>query len=76
VDLVEWGFKRRETINIENVAPRIRCAFFLEVLAISLANPCAHAREVHTMFDRDVKEILIGFAAIVIIAVAIVYLRQ
>jgi hypothetical protein len=28
------------------------------------------------MFDRDVKEILIGFAAIVIIAVAIVYLRQ
>jgi len=28
------------------------------------------------MLDRDVKELLIGFAAIVIFAVAIVYLRQ
>jgi len=28
------------------------------------------------MLDRDVKELLIGFAAIAIFAVAIVYLRQ
>jgi hypothetical protein len=31
---------------------------------------------VPTMLDRDVKELLIGFTAIVIFAVAIVYLRQ
>jgi hypothetical protein len=38
-------------------------------------NPSNSARA-PTMIDRDVKELFIGFAAIVILAVAIVYLRQ
>jgi hypothetical protein len=35
-----------------------------------------NSAECQTMLDRDVRELLIGFAAIILFAVAIVYLRQ
>jgi hypothetical protein len=50
--------------------------FLLGGLRTRLIDGPIGPRSARTMLDRDVKEPFIGFAAIVLFAAAIVYLRQ